>query len=349
MLGRFLNRIRETRNGYWQPQIEHWQDFAAGKISRADPSRLAVVSACASTWAQALSAVRVEGPPAIDKAFLSMVGTDLIRRGRSTWRVSVMDGMPTLMRPALAQRTGNGWILTWNRDPADTFTEQVLDAAVLNLTWERDPRYEWEGVPPWAGLAGNLAAEADTAHALLFSGPSGHVLNLSASQFSNSTDAKDSLTETEKALGGKSRVSLSGGNRGQMVVISTAVGQAIRGNNSGSIQPAKIHHGLTSGDAQGRAELEREIAAACMVPAGLLNGTGSTLREGQRVFQNRVQHRCDMIAETIAAKLGMTVSMDASRVFPTDVSQQARALKAMVDAGVPVEQAQALAGLKMEN
>ncbi len=78
-----------------------------------------------------------------------------------------------------------------------------------------------------------------------------------------------------------------------------------------------------------------------------MDGTGgaSGIREAQRVFGGRLQHRADRLAADMAMQLGADVSLDASGVFRADVMMRSRALKSLVDAGMPLAEARAAVGI----
>jgi len=63
------------------------------------------------------------------------------------------------------------------------------------------------------------------------------------------------------------------------------------------------------------------------------------------VFGNRLQSRADRIAEAMTAALGTAVALDASGVFRADVMMRSRALKSLVDAGMPLAEARQAVGI----
>jgi len=366
-MGRFADWIRgrreERSRDFTTPIVTAWQELAEGRGTGADPAALAVVAACARTWADALSALVVTGPDAIDRVFLADAGEDLVRRGSSRWKITVTGGRIALERPAYAQRTAGGWILTWNRDPGDSTTETALPGEVLNLLWERSPRDTWTGIPPWRGLTATLLAELELHNSDLFGGPAGHLIALTernyGQQMRSGQAANNAAREAEAAgiaLGGpfdeKARPSppavigprLGGRRRGSLATIISGAYMAT--GESGSIRPGKVEHAISEGTSSARERMERTIAGACGVPYAMLSGEGSAaIREAQRSFSNTLQMRADRLAADMTRQLGAAVSLDASGVFRADVMMRSRALKSLVDAGVPLAEARQAVGI----
>ena len=348
---------REVRSrGYEASILSAWEASAESRIG-ANPASLAVVSACARVWADALSACAVTGPPALSGRFLAALGQDLIRRGVSRWKISIQGGAIVLERPARAQRVSRGWLLSWNRDPADTDTERVLDSEVLNLVWEHVLANDWDGIAPWYGLTGRFLAELDSVAGDQASGPAGHLLSISdgggaITQLRNHGAAMDAVEEVGQAaemLDRKPRIeegSLSGKRRGGMASIISSGGYVTTGDNANSIRPARVEYAPGEGLASNRKQLVAEIAAAAGVPIPLLTGEGgAAIREAQRSFGARLQARANLIAGEIERALAVPVSIDASGVFRADIMMRSRALKSMTEAGISLEDARGMVGL----
>ena len=116
---------------------------------------------------------------------------------------------------------------------------------------------------------------------------------------------------------------------------------------SGSVRPGMVEHMPTEGLASNRRQLVAEIAGAAGVPVALVTGEGGSaaIREGQRVFQRRLAHRADRLAADMTRQLGADVSFDASGVFRADIMMRSRALKSLVDSGMPLAEARQAVGV----
>ncbi len=349
LFGRLLGR--ERRSAFTQQIVNTWQTHAEAGGDRADPATLGVISACSRIWSDALADCAVSGPAAVNRNFLAVVGADLIRRGHSRWLISTSGGNLMLERPSIAQRTSGGWILTWNRDPGESITEQVLPGQVLNLLWEHSGFDTWTGIPPWQGVTGNAAAEMDSQLADRAAGPAGYLLALSESEDTSSVDrGRQAGTEVSGQLADNTGgPRLGGANRGRMAIVQLASPYDLKGE-SGSIRPAAVGFDPTEGTTRLADRCTRELAGACGVPVALVTGEGggASQREAQRVFQARLQHRADRIADSLSRQLDAEISLDASRVFRIDITMRARSCKSLVEAGMSVDHAARLCGLEPE-
>ena len=83
------------------------------------------------------------------------------------------------------------------------------------------------------------------------------------------------------------------------------------------------------------------------VPAVLLlGGDGASYREGYRQFLTMgVNPKAEVLAEELSAKLGANVELSFRRLAAADIASRARAMGAMVSAGLTTDVAQALADL----
>lgn len=342
ILSRLIRRRELRQGGYTQAIVNTWQALAHDGQRGADPASLAAIAACARVWSDALASVAVTGPPALDHRFLAMLGADLIRRGHSRWKIRVANGMIRLERPALAQRTAGGWILTWNRDPGDNTTEQVLPGEVLNVRWEHSPHDDWTGIAPWSGVTGRLLAELTAQGGDLAAGPGGYLIAL---QGANAPGADQ---QAAAAAAGNQLPDLSGKRRGKLAFLVAGGGASSRfAGESGSVRPAQLGYKPEPGHAPLQTQLTAELSGACGVPVSLVDGSGgaAAIREGQRVFGIRLGQRCNRLAAELTDQLGTPVTLDASAVFRQDIALRSRSYKALVDAGMDPGMAATLTGL----
>lgn len=305
-------------------------------------SGLASVSACASVWAAALSACEITGPPAVSKPVMEYIGYDLIRRGQSVWKVGIANGMPTLTRPHGAHRLNAGWSLTWNHAPDNSVIETALDSEIANIRWEPSPLDSWSAIAPWESVTAAFAVALDAHHRDLSAGPGGYLLQVAPDGETSPDRDGEAIRETEEIAGPR----LTGKYRGQLNILSLPSDYETKGQ-SGSVAPGKVSHDPGEGTSSNRKQLTAEICGACGVPVALVDGTGgaAAIREGQRIFANRLQSRADRIASELTDALGLPVEIDASAVFKTDIAMRSRAFKSLVDAGMNEAMAAQLCGL----
>ena len=341
---------RETRTqGNFEAAILAAVEDAATVPAGATAASLAAVSACSALWADTLAGLARRGPEAVSGRFLAAVGHDLIRRGVSRWAIRVEGGRIVLERPATAQRIGGGWLLSWNRDPANTDTERLLDSEVLNLRWEHTPANDWDGIAPWQGVSGRLAGEMEAALADEAAGPQGNILISKIGMFPDQTAINQDMARlTGDRQGGApvgGQLNLRGRRRGSLVVLpGQTPGTALQGDNAG--RPMRIGASWPEAVAALRGQIPREIAAACEVPPELiLGGAGMAVREAWRLFGLRVQGRAQRMAEDLADALGQPVTLDAERIGLADLMSRTRSLKTMVEAGIPLTEARRIANV----
>ena len=98
-----------------------------------------------------------------------------------------------------------------------------------------------------------------------------------------------------------------------------------------------------------RSESGRSVLAAAGVPPSLyeVGGDAAGRREAWRQFlHGSLQPVAEMVAQEIALKLEVAVSINFDRLFASDLTSRSRALGQMTKAGVPLEEARRLAGLE---
>jgi len=339
------HRAVRAQGNYAGTILNQWESSARVGTDATDPSTLAVVGACARLWSDSLADCEVTGANAVDRRFLAMLGADLIRRGHSRWHIRTNGAGLELRRPAYAQRTSGGWILTWHEDPGDSRTETVLPQEIANLRWEHTADNAWDGIPPWRSVSASFLAEVDAAGRDTASGPAGYLLAVQK-RSAEDYDFPSTTTQQHDAAVGMSREilpNLQGKNRGRLSVFVSPGGYT---QGSTGVEPAQLGYKAEQGLASLRHELVRELAASCGAPYELIaGGSAASIRESQRIFAGRLQHRCDRLSEDLSEQLGTMVTIDASKVFRSDLTTRARALRQLVDAGMTLEQAREVAGV----
>ena len=93
-----------------------------------------------------------------------------------------------------------------------------------------------------------------------------------------------------------------------------------------------------------RAQVELDILSALGIPPGIQGTEGTVTREAYRQFNSSgVQPIARIVEAELSIKFETPVSLSFRSLGATDVVSKSRAMKGMVDAGVPLEKAMAIA------
>jgi phage portal protein BeeE len=291
------------------------------------------VQACVSLWEGAFSSADVTGTDYLDRRTLALLARSLALRGEfvalirpdrlvpaSDWELSTVDGVPRAYRVGIPEAGG-------------ARSETVLAGEVLHVRIGSDPVAPWHGTPPLrrSALSANLLHELESALRDTWKdAPIGsQVLPL-----------PDSTPEDMQAMRSAIR-----GRHGSTLIVegasqAAAAGQYVQQGNRREDLTPDLHK------AEAVAQLEAARGAVAMafgVLPGLLNPstTGPMVRECQRhLAQWTLEPLCKLIAEEASEKLGGTITVDVVRPLQAfDVGGKARAVLAMVNAGLPPDAA----------
>ena len=320
----------------------------ASGATLAKPAATGALEASASIVARCFAAADVNAPDqyreALGASTLSMIGRSLIRQGEVLFAIEVHEGRVVLIPAA-------SWDIHGEHDPATwtyrltlggpsrlTTLEPVASEAMVHIRLQSDPEQPWRGVAPLASaaIAGRLSAETMQALADEASGPRGMLLP-------TPVDGNDPTIEALKAdirsLRGKAAL-----------VESTSSGWAADGSQQ---RPRGDWEARRLGAAPGaplidQAELaSQEIFAACGVPLSLVaksEGTGQ--REAFRRFMHAtIAPLARIVSEELSVKFETQIGLSFDQLFAADLSGRARAFQSLVNGGMAVEKAAALAGL----
>ncbi len=145
-------------------------------------------------------------------------------------------------------------------------------------------------------------------------------------------------------------LNLRGSKRGSLIVLPKHNPGAGISGSDGTARPMRI--GFAPPEAAGRLreQLPKEICGACGVPSEMLfGGSGQTVREAWRVFGLRAQSRADRVAADLSEALGQPVGISVPVYGMGDLQSWTRALKMLVDSGVPLDQVRQLTDLEAAN
>ena len=339
---------RETRESSYTDSIIAQIVSQASGGTLAKPAATGAPEASASIVARCFAAADVAGPDeftaALGPSTLSMIGRSLIRQGEVLFAIEILKGRVVLVPAA-------SWDVTGEHDPASWTYRLTLDGpsrlttlspvpseAMVHVRLQADPEQPWRGVSPLASaaIAGRLSAETMQALADESAGPRGFLLP-------SPVDGNDPTVATLKAdiraLRGK-----------VALVESTSSGWAADGSQQ---RPKGDWEARRLGASPGspliqQAELaSREVFAACGVPYSLVGeseGTGQ--REGfRRLMHATITPLARIVAEELSAKFETDIGLSFDGLFAADLAGRARAFQSLVNGGMDVAKAAALAGL----
>jgi hypothetical protein len=291
------------------------------------------VQACISLWEAALSGADVIGTTYLDRRTMALCARSLALRGEfvalikpdmllpcADWDLSTVNGVPRAYRVSISEAGGGR-------------SETVLAGEVLHVRIGSDPVAPWHGTPPLrrSALSANLLHELESALRDTWrDAPVGsQVLPLPDSN-------PDDMAAMRSAIRGR---------HGSTLIVEGVAQATAAGMNP---QLGQRREDLTPDLKRAEAAIHLEaargaIALAFGVLPALLNPstTGPMVRESQRhLAQWTLEPLCKLIAEEASEKLGGAVQIDVVRPLQAfDVGGKARAVLALVNAGLPPEAA----------
>ena len=324
----------EDRN-YTDTLTERLEDEAVR--GKATATEIAATEAAAGWIGRCFAAAEVAGDRfgVVSRAVLELIGRELVRRGEM---VFVIEGPPIRLIPA-----GN-WNVHGIEDPetwryrVDTFgpdstrTRWEPGAGVVHARVNCDPRRPYEGRSALevARSSAATAAAAERSSEAEARVPVNRIAPIPASD----DDRK------------KYRAALKRG--GIRVVSSQAAYTAGQQEQSRRWEPAAMQPAPAQGHVQLRRDSAHDVLAAFGIPPALFSdrADGTSRREAYRqVVFTLLEPWGRVVAEELSAKLDSTISLSFAGMHGADLSTRGRALKQLVDAGVPLAEALAIVGL----
>ena len=339
----------------WQPRLETRQDMGyadtliAAILARANgaslvyPNATAALEACAGVVGRGFMAAEVIGPSALVDALtpdcLELIGRSLIRVGQVVFLIDVQGGRLRLMPAQTHDVEGGPDPDSWEYEvtlagPSRTLTHRFVPASsVLHFRYAPDAVRPWRGNGPVesAALAGRLSAETMNALADESSGPVGRLLGI----------PKDGNDATVENLKGDIRNA-----KGRLAILENGdwdnVGSAnvdLASKRFGAEPPQSL---VNVSD-----HATKEIVSACGLNTALWSGgNGATVREAWRLALFGVLSPLGRKVEReLQDKLDPELKLSWQELRASDLSGRARAMQSMVNGGMQVEQAIAIAGL----
>ena len=338
------SKTPETRAGYTDAVLEAIFANATGTNNSASVGATAAVEASASFTARAFSLANVitDRPMVKDvltPSLMGLVGRSLIRDGQLILYLSVDDTIE-LLPVRKADIAGGPSPSSWVYDleipsPSGTIKRVASWDSVVHFQYAQEPGRPWASLSPMASanLAGKLSAE--TARSLGFesSGPVASLLPIP-------TDGQDETIT-------KMRADIRAAKGAAMLVEGGDWGDAQSGQNLASWMPRRLAPNPSQALVQLHELCFRETAAACGLNPSMLFGMsdGTMAREAARSAGVAAEALLKPVAQELSVKLDTPVSFDLAPLRSSDAMGRARAFSSMVQGGMEIERAAALAGL----
>ena len=296
-------------------------------------TELLVAEIAASIWGRAFAAANLSGDAGalLDAATMSMIARALAKTGEIVFIVDAdaMMPVPAFGVTITGQASPTSWMYKLNL-PGPSSTEQrtLPGNQILHFRIGVDARRPWKGQSPLvaarAGAASLSLVERSFQSALKI--PTGTVVS-GGSQGRQTTDQIGQITAT--------------------VVNHLHNGMVFLADDK-PVSVEQIRPNFDATQIELRAALINETLSAYGISPVMLNpvAPATSLREGTRLLLNvTLKPISKMIAREVERKLGMELKVDFSPLATSDIAGQARAVAALVKAGVPVSEALVEAGI----
>ena len=338
-----LQDIRETRDAdFTQLVLAQLQDRAGGNVEVG----IAAAEIAAALWGRALASARVEpstpATEALTADVLRTLGRGLIHPGESLFEL-MMDAGRLVLAPIGSWSIAGGplrstWIYeTTQHGPSGSYSRTLSAERVVHCQWAYAASRPWDGTGPLelSATTVQLAKALELRMAEEAGQRVGSVLPMPAGQI-------DDLQASVNTLRGKA-----------LLVPTTADGwqQGQQAAPRSDWEPRRMGGNIPEAHVSLRGNVSEHVLAVCGVPVAMLGRSDGTLaREAWRQFlHGSVEPVARLVAEELAAKLdtpGLAFTFDSLRA--SDVQGRARAVGSLVQAGMPLAQAEIVAGIREE-
>ena len=331
---------RETRDqDYTDVVVQSMLAAASGDVAA---GLTAGKEIAAGHWQRAFSSAAVVPDGVLADAIrphLGFIGRALVEHGEAIFALDFDDGL-TLLPASNATIAGGPNPSSWTYEltlsgPSHTLTRRPLRSdAVLHLFYARGALNPWLGISPIeaSSTTRKLLDNLEIRLAQEAGGAVGAVIPVPNVQ------ATTQLQTDLRAL--KGEVTLT-----ESTAAGWGAGQT--GAPSADYPVRRIGANPPSTLPELRRQAEESVLAACGVPVSVLGGaTATAARESFRQFlHGTIQPVADGVAAQLGAHFETQLSFDFSKLFASDLSGRARAFQSMVNGGMDVAKAAALAGL----
>ena len=295
----------------------------------------------------------VKGPPWLQRALTATWRAQAVRAMlRDGEHLDVIESapggvelVPAAVWTVLGGPRPSSWsYLTTLEGPSGTLTRQVEGDSVLHLRWSTERGRTWQGVGPMqaARSTGQLAGGLETRQGEEVSAPVGSLIPVARN---DAEDPDDDATDPLYQLRADIR-----GARGRALLVETSQGSGDRGTAPlGDWSVKRLGGAVPESMVDLRSKAGMSVASACGVPVALIESlaTGIGQREAWRRFTlTSCAAAWTIIADEVEAKMGVRPEIDLTAAYGSDLTGRATAVQKLVAAGVPIDQARGVAGLK---
>ena len=313
-------------------------DVAADQIAArargdgVEASQLFAVELAAATWARTFAAADLSGDGAalVTPSVMTMIARSLAIYGEIAFVVRGMNLIPAHSITVQGDADPATWTYRLTLPgPTDSQTAVYPQSQILHFRIGTDPQRPWRGQSPLvAARAG--AATASGLEKSLQGSFRVQRLNILA------LGTRLNPSQLDQVMAGvRNRATQKDG----LVVLA----------NDGGINVSAVSPDVATGQGELRRAISAEILAAYGLSAVLLNeqAPATSLREVARMLLNgTIQPIAKLIAAEVMAKTGTEIIFDFAKLRASDVAGQARAVGALVKAGVSVSDALVQTGLE---
>ena len=321
----------------------------------ADASSSAALEAASGSLSRAFMSATVEGPDwakrAVNPMVLSLIGRDLVRKGRAMHEIRVDDaGAVKLLPVANWHFTGYGadpdsWIVrTTSYGPSSSETRLLPYAGIVYVQWGNSAALPYVGVGPstWAAGTNRMLAEVERSLGDELAGPLAQLLTTPIDP-GDDDDVDDPLGLLKAAIAAA---------RGKALLLETTAAGYGEGRTA---SPQKDWNPNRLGPAPPATlpEISRlafaQMLAACGAVPGMHLGDadGTNRRESARqFFMLCVRPYADLLQWELSSKLEEEIKITFPELnYFRDVVGRSQAYRNMASNGMPEDDAMAEAGL----
>ena len=342
---------RERRSAY----TDAWLSALTAAASEGVDSsvlRHVAVEVAASAWARAFLLADVQPEAArraLPPALMGLIARQLCRAGQFIAAIDIAGGQRVVLPAADAAITGGPAESTWKYvlslpGPSSQRNVTLPSAGVVHVRYAVDPLAPWIGVSPWA--ASNTSSKmAGVAEQRLRDETGAAVGNvLPVPQEGGDGGEDDPLAQLKSDLGKLA------GNLALVETEAAGFGDGRQAAPQTDWRPRRIGADPPDSLIQLRLQNLHALLAAAGVPPiflGLGQSSASGLREAWRGFAHGTLTPIgELVAAELRDKLGIPdLRIGFTRLYAGDTQGRGRALKSLVDAGVPLQEARTLTGL----
>ena len=351
MFGLFKTRKRQSESGYTSRILTADYDNANGNELKLNTIHSALV-ACANLVERSILGSIVSGSPAVNHVTASRMARELMLTGEAVRLIEVRDGMVQLLEVSnwtIHSVAGGVSPSDWSYKltipaPGGSVTRNVTSDSVIHVRLHVDPARPWQGRNPLAACPAFSEASRRLERYLEIElrTPVGKIIPVPQAQADYETadgsvssplkELKDGLQALDGRIATPETMNNTGDGRGSAPARDW-IPQPLQ-----PIFPASMPNVLEA--------TRSSVYAACGVPSALWSSGAASTREAFRAFLvSCLQPLTAIMADEIDRKLETRVVFDFGALLSGDVATKARATKGLVEAGVKLDSALAMAGL----